>query len=67
MALLVSLHVVFGLFFALTIVSTVRGLYLYWLAWSASRSALPAPAPMAVAGLVDTSVAVASGAVDRQE
>jgi Na+-translocating ferredoxin:NAD+ oxidoreductase RnfD subunit len=28
--ILVSLHVVFGLFFALTVVCAVRGLYLYW-------------------------------------
>jgi Na+-translocating ferredoxin:NAD+ oxidoreductase RnfD subunit len=37
-------HIVFGLFFALTIVSTVRGGYLYARAWAQSREihALPA-------------------------
>src|SRR5262249_3647184 len=40
---LVALHIVFGLFFALTIVCAVRGLWLY--AWSmASRLATPAAA-----------------------
>jgi hypothetical protein len=37
--LLVQLHVVFGLFLALTAVSGVRGLLLYWHAWSAARPA----------------------------
>jgi hypothetical protein len=36
--LLITLHVVFGLFFALTIVSTVRGCLLYGYAWSARRN-----------------------------
>jgi hypothetical protein len=36
--LLLVTHVVFGLFFALTIVCTVRGLGLYATAWMASRS-----------------------------
>lgn len=31
-------HIVFGLFFALTIVCTVRGIYFYVLAWTTSRS-----------------------------
>jgi hypothetical protein len=35
--ILIVAHVVFGLFFALTIVSTVRGLYLYALALTTSR------------------------------
>lgn len=35
--LLLTVHVVFGLFFALTIVSTVRGGGLYALAWAAQR------------------------------
>jgi enediyne biosynthesis protein E5 len=35
--MLIVVHVVFGLFFALTIVSTVRGLYLYALALTTSR------------------------------
>lgn len=35
--LLLTVHVVFGLFFALTIVSTIRGAGMYALAWSAQR------------------------------
>lgn len=35
--LLLTLHIVFGLFFALTIVCTVRGIGLYVLAWAAQR------------------------------
>jgi hypothetical protein len=35
--LLMTGHIVFGLFFALTIVCTVRGLGLYALAWLAQR------------------------------
>jgi hypothetical protein len=45
---LVSLHVVFGLFFALTLVSSVRGLYHYRLSWLARRAFLHAPEPLAV-------------------
>lgn len=36
--ILIVTHVVFGLFFALTIVCTVRGIYHYALAWTTSRS-----------------------------
>lgn len=36
--ILLMAHVVFGLFFSLTIVCTARGLYLYALAWITSRS-----------------------------
>lgn len=36
--MLIVTHVVFGLFFALSIVCTVRGIYLYALAWTTSRS-----------------------------
>jgi hypothetical protein len=43
--LLMVAHIVFGLFFALTIVSTIRGAYLYALAWSAARAGAPAPLP----------------------
>ncbi len=48
--LLLMLHIVFGLFFALTIVCTVRGLGLYVHAWATSGSreklsAVQAPAP----------------------
>lgn len=42
------LHVAFGLFFALLIVCTARGVGLNVLAWRASRAAVPAPAPVAV-------------------
>lgn len=35
--LLLTVHVVFGLFFALTIVSTIRGAGMYALAWAAQR------------------------------
>lgn len=38
--LLMISHIVFGLFFALTITCTVRGLILYAKAWSASRAAV---------------------------
>lgn len=46
--LLLVVHVVFGLFFALTIVCTVRGVGLYAFAWAAQRSqtrSRPASAP----------------------
>lgn len=36
---LLLLHVVFGLFFALTIVCAARGVWLYWSAWYVARSA----------------------------
>jgi hypothetical protein len=36
--LLLTVHVVFGLFFALTIVSTIRGGGMYAIAWAAQRS-----------------------------
>lgn len=36
--LLLTVHVVFGLFFALTIVSTIRGVGLYASAWAAQRA-----------------------------
>ena len=36
--LLMTLHVVFGLFFALTIICTFRGIWLYAHAWSKSRT-----------------------------
>ena len=36
--ILIVAHVVFGLFFALTIVCTARGIYHYALAWTTSRS-----------------------------
>jgi len=42
---LVSLHIVFGMFFALTIVAGTRGLYLGWLA---VRESAPGRAPVAV-------------------
>jgi hypothetical protein len=53
--MLMSSHIVFGLFFALTIVCTVRGLSLYALAWIAHRSrskptAVQTPAPVAARG-----------------
>jgi hypothetical protein len=50
--LLMMLHVVFGLFFALTIVSTVRGLalYAYALAGSVLRERVAVPAPAVVMG-----------------
>jgi hypothetical protein len=49
--LLLSAHVVFGLFFGLTLTSTVRGAALYVHAWRAARAAAgaaAAPAPAAV-------------------
>jgi Na+-translocating ferredoxin:NAD+ oxidoreductase RnfD subunit len=46
--LLVKMHVVFGLFFALSIVSFARGLWLYWLAWSTIRQRVALQAPLAV-------------------
>ena len=36
--LLVTVHVVFGLFFALTIICAIRGLSLYANAWAASKA-----------------------------
>ena len=42
--LLMAAHIVFGLFFALTIVSTVRGAYLYTHLWLSKRAALSQPA-----------------------
>jgi hypothetical protein len=42
--LLMVAHIVFGLFFALTIVSTVRGAYLYARNWSEARAAATFPA-----------------------
>ncbi|HYZ78518.1 MAG TPA: RnfABCDGE type electron transport complex subunit D [Gaiellaceae bacterium] len=52
---LVSLHVVFGLFFALAIVSAARGVGLYalaaWAAARARRAPEPAPADLGVARL----------------
>jgi hypothetical protein len=45
-------HVVFGLFFALTIVSTVRGLYLYARQWADSRVARRLPAMETVERLI---------------
>lgn len=47
------LHVVFGLFFALTAVTAARGAWLYWRAW---RAAVAVPAPAERAG-----TAMASG------
>jgi hypothetical protein len=50
--LLVVLHIVFGLFFALTIVCTARGLWLYVMAFRSSRSVLqPDLAKMTVPAL----------------
>jgi len=51
--LLVSMHVAFGLFFALTSVSTLRGLmqYLTNLNRAASRARIPTPAPARVAAM----------------
>jgi hypothetical protein len=51
--LLVSLHVAFGLFFALTSVSTLRGMmqYLTNLSRAASRARIPTPAPAPVAAM----------------
>ena len=46
--LLVKMHVVFGLFFALSVVSCARGLWLYWLAWSTVRHRVVLQAPAAV-------------------
>ncbi len=46
--LLMVSHIVFGLFFALTIVSTVRGAYLYASAWADAREIRPIPAMDAV-------------------
>ncbi|HYG83179.1 MAG TPA: hypothetical protein VD861_22465, partial [Pyrinomonadaceae bacterium] len=49
--LLMAMHVVFGLFFALTIVCTLRGLGLYAQAWANNRArakVLPAQAPVVV-------------------
>jgi enediyne biosynthesis protein E5 len=47
--LLVAMHVVFGLFFALTIVSTARGLCLYAHAFAERRGRSKAEAPVPVA------------------
>lgn len=46
---LMMAHVVFGLFFALAIVCTVRGLFLYALAWWRARAPAVAAAPAAAA------------------
>ncbi|HEX2254524.1 MAG TPA: enediyne biosynthesis protein UnbU [Thermoanaerobaculia bacterium] len=52
--LLMANHIVFGLFFALFAVCTVRGAMLYTAAWARSRAAarppLPAPVPASVSG-----------------
>jgi hypothetical protein len=45
-------HIVFGLFFALTIVSTVRGAYLYARQWTDSRVPGPLPAMETVERLI---------------
>jgi len=49
---LVALHVVFGLFFALSIVTIGRGLLMHWAAWRAASAAVARPelalAPVAV-------------------
>jgi Na+-translocating ferredoxin:NAD+ oxidoreductase RnfD subunit len=75
--LLLVTHVVFGLFFALTIVSTLRGLVLYAHAWAPSRarakvevepSAVPAPASTAAIMVGAEAVAVPTSlAVGRAE
>lgn len=44
--LLVMLHVVFGMFFALTIVCALHGIYLYWVAAQTRRNAILAVAPL---------------------
>ena len=49
--ILVALHVVFGLFFALTAVSTLRGAGVLLLGWARRRTPVRVPAP-AVAGRV---------------
>jgi hypothetical protein len=41
---LMVFHIVFGLFFALTVVSSIRGLYLYAREWADSRQKRPHPA-----------------------
>jgi hypothetical protein len=49
--LLLTMHIVFGLFFALTIVCTLRGLSLYAQAWANSRAhskVIPAQSPAVV-------------------
>lgn len=48
-ALLMVVHVVFGLFFALTLVCAVRGLALYAAAWAAETRVARVPVPAAVA------------------
>jgi len=48
--LLMSFHIVFGLFFALAIVTAARGAWLYWQAWTAGweRAAGTSPKPQSV-------------------
>jgi Na+-translocating ferredoxin:NAD+ oxidoreductase RnfD subunit len=62
---LVSLHVVFGLFFALTIVSAMRGAYLYRLARLETWRSLAVPAPVPAAP-VGTPLALSSGPAERK-
>lgn len=50
--LLMAAHIVFGLFFALTIVSTIRGAYLYARSWAAARAPSPLPAIETVERLI---------------
>ncbi|MCI0335054.1 MAG: enediyne biosynthesis protein UnbU [Planctomycetes bacterium] len=50
--LLMVSHIVFGLFFALTIVSTIRGAYLYAHAWADRRAIRPLPAMEKVERLI---------------
>lgn len=45
---LVAVHVVFTIFFALTIVCLGRGLYLWFAAWADARRRVPVPAPAVV-------------------
>jgi Na+-translocating ferredoxin:NAD+ oxidoreductase RnfD subunit len=47
--LLMTVHIVLGLFFALSIVCAARGLGLYALAWRKRAAAVPAPVEIAVA------------------
>jgi hypothetical protein len=50
--LLMVSHIVFGLFFALTIVSTIRGAYLYARAWAAARDTAALPTRETVERLI---------------
>jgi Na+-translocating ferredoxin:NAD+ oxidoreductase RnfD subunit len=61
--LLMAAHVVFGLFFALTIVCTVRGLWLYAMGWTRSRVRKEMDA---VAGPASLSPSAASSVLVRE-